>query len=265
QVGSQGVCVGALDALASSREIPAGACAPAVPHACALARGQGLGGRGEGTARGAGDGPGQPAGPPELGGPARPAAEQGLSNAGGFAVRYELSHLVQDPTQAVFGPIQDDEALLLFAVCRVTCARRVAEFGGESGYSARNFLAAVGGLPGAAVYTVDAEPVPVLSPAHKFVHKLAKDVVPEDFDARPLDLVFFDCHDFAQQMRAFRTLSEGSVITRATLVAVHDTGPHPEKLVPWAYRGEGGYLHRPEERAMVTALQDLGYECISFH
>src|SRR5262249_33644718 len=157
-----------------------------------LARGEGLGGRGEGTARGAGDGPGQSAGPPEPGGSARTAAAQRLSNAGGFAVRYELSHLVQDPTQAVFGPIQDDEALLLFAVCRVTGAGRSAGLGGESGSSARNFLAAGGGLPRAAVYTVDAEPVPVLSPAHRFVHKLAKDVTPEDFDAKPLDLVFFD-------------------------------------------------------------------------
>ena len=38
-------------------------------------------------------------------------------------MRYELSHLVQEPSQAIFRPIQDDEALLLFALCRVTCAR----------------------------------------------------------------------------------------------------------------------------------------------
>ena len=38
-------------------------------------------------------------------------------------MRYELSHLVQEPSQAIFRPIQDDEALLLFALCRVNCAR----------------------------------------------------------------------------------------------------------------------------------------------
>ena len=29
-------------------------------------------------------------------------------------VHYDLTHLTQDPTQAVLGPIQDDEALVLF-------------------------------------------------------------------------------------------------------------------------------------------------------
>jgi predicted O-methyltransferase YrrM len=180
-------------------------------------------------------------------------------------MRYELSHLVQDPGQAVFGPIQDDEALLLFAVCRVTCARRIAEFGGQSGYSARNFLAAVSDAPGGVVYTVDANPVPVLSGAHRFVHKWAKDVTPEDFDGRALDLVFFDCHDYAQQLEAFHTLSRAGVIARATIIALHDTGTHPRKLLPWAFRGGEGYVHQTAERQLVGSLQDLGYECLSFH
>lgn len=180
-------------------------------------------------------------------------------------MRYDLSHLSQDPAQAIFGPIQDDEALLLFAVCRVTSARRIAEFGGQNGYSARNFLAAVAGVPGTIVYTVDSEPVPTLSPAHKVIHRLAKDVTPEDFDQRPLDLMFFDCHDYSQQMEAFHTLSRAGIVVRSTVIAVHDTGPHPRKLVPWAFRGEGGWIHRPEERALVSSLQDLRYECLSFH
>ena len=93
----------------------------------------------------------------------------------------------------------------------------IAEFGGESGYSARNFLAAIATVPNGCVYTVDVNPVPVLSPLHRFVHKLAQDVMPEDFDRQPLDLVFFDCHDFLQQLQAFNTLSQGGIITRDTL------------------------------------------------
>src|SRR5947208_2964881 len=88
-------------------------------------------------------------------------------------VNYDLSHLVQDAAQAVVGPIQDDEALLLYSICRVTCAARVAEFGGQSGYSARNFVAAISGKPGAALYTVDMSPVPLVSPIHRFIHKAA--------------------------------------------------------------------------------------------
>jgi len=180
-------------------------------------------------------------------------------------MRYDLSHLVQDPNQAVMGPIQDDEALLLFAICRVTCARRVAEFGGQSGYSARNFLAAVGQYPGALVYSVDSNPMPILSPLHRFIHKQAKDVTCEDFDRQPLDLVLFDCHDYAQQLEAFHKLSHGGVITRGTQIALHDTGTHPQKLLPWSFRVEDGYAHQAPERHLVCTLQDLGYECISFH
>ena len=54
---------------------------------------------------------------------------------------YDLSHLTQE-THHPGGAIQDDEALLLFAMIRVMHLRRVLEIGGLDGYSARNFLAA---------------------------------------------------------------------------------------------------------------------------
>jgi hypothetical protein len=165
----------------------------------------------------------------------------------------------------VCGPVQDDEALLLFAVCRVACLRRIAEFGGQSDYSARNFLAAVRGMPDAIVHTVDPEPVPYLAPNHRLIRKWARDVRPEDFDHRPLDLVFFDCHDFPQQLAAFHTLADGGIITRATTLALHDTGTHPAQFAPWSYPGIGGFIHQPAERALVNALQDLGWESVSFH
>jgi len=180
-------------------------------------------------------------------------------------MQYDLSHLTQPPSQSVAGPIQDDEALLLFAMCRVTCARRILEFGGQSCYSARNFLAAIKGVPGGAVYTVDPTPIGVLSTAHRVIRKWAKDVLPEDLDNEPLDLVFFDCHDYAQELTVFLVLSRAGLITRSTLIALHDTGTHPEPVVPWVYRGEEGYIHQPAERALANRLQDLGYECVSFH
>jgi hypothetical protein len=182
-----------------------------------------------------------------------------------FTVLYDLSHLTQDASQAVAGPIQDDEALLLYSVCRVTCAARIAEFGGQSGYSARNFVAAIQELPGAALYTIDMSPVPIVAPCHRFVHKPARAVVPADFDGKPLDLVFFDCHDFHEQMHAFETLAAAGVITRSTMIALHDTGTHPEQFVPWAYAGPGGWIHQPVERAMSDRFQDQGYECVHFH
>lgn len=177
---------------------------------------------------------------------------------------YDFTHLTQPPSQEVAGPLQDDEALPLFAVCRVTCARRVAEFGGLTGYSARNFLAALRGVPGGIVFTVDPAPVPALSPVHRVVRKEAKDVLPEDFGREPLDLVFFDCHDYHQQMAAFHTLSRHGLVTRSTIIALHDTGTHPAPFARWTYLGEEGYIHQAAERAMANRLQDLGYECVSF-
>jgi predicted O-methyltransferase YrrM len=58
-------------------------------------------------------------------------------------VSYDLSHLVQPNDEAVLGPVQDTEALFLYAVVRGMRMRRVLEIGGLSGYSARNFLAAL--------------------------------------------------------------------------------------------------------------------------
>ena len=59
-------------------------------------------------------------------------------------VAYNLSHLTQPDDQLVFGPVQDDEALFLYAVVRVMRLRRILEVGGLGGYSARNFLEATG-------------------------------------------------------------------------------------------------------------------------
>ena len=66
-------------------------------------------------------------------------------------VAYDLSHLTQPDDQVVVGPVQDDEALLLFALVRCMRLRRILEVGGLDGYSARNFLRAMG--RGGTLYT----------------------------------------------------------------------------------------------------------------
>jgi len=180
-------------------------------------------------------------------------------------MNYDLAHLTQSPDQDVMGPIQDDEALLLFAICRVVSASRIAEFGALAGYSAANFLAAVAGAPDAMVYSVDQNKPLRLGPKHIPIGKLAKDVQPEDFNCLPLDLVFFDCHDFREQLTAFNRLATAGVISKSTIIAVHDTGPHPAPLVLHEQSVDGGYPHQRAERALVNALQDYGYDCVSFH
>ena len=79
----------------------------------------------------------------------------------------------QGREQNVVGPMQDDEALLLFALARTMGVTRVLEVGGLGGFSATNFVAAIacarGGGRNAAVYTVDINIVPRIGPYHRTI------------------------------------------------------------------------------------------------
>src|SRR5436305_2721839 len=139
-------------------------------------------------------------------------------------VAYDLSHLTQPDDQLLFGPVQDDEALLLFAMVRVMRLYRILEVGGLGGYSARNFLRAVGDR--GKVYTVDINPVPSLAPNHVTLQKSCAQVTATDLNGEALDLVFFDCHVYDAQMELFAGLRAAGTITEGTLLALHDTGLH---------------------------------------
>lgn len=172
-------------------------------------------------------------------------------------VTYDLSHL----TQAIdhhSGAIQDDEALFLFAMIRVMDLRRILEIGGLQGYSARNFLAAVGET--GTVYTVDVNPVASVAPNHITIQKDASLVGPPDVRGEALDLVFFDCHHYEAQMALFQHLRAAAMITENTVLALHDTNLYPRKVVPWSYQVEGGWVHQEVERRMVNDFHSMGYD-----
>jgi hypothetical protein len=183
-------------------------------------------------------------------------------------VKYPLDHLTQPEDQRVLGPIQDDEALLLFSIVRGMRLRRVLEIGGLSGYSAANFLAA-----GAALYTVDLNPVPVMGDQHRVIVKDALELTPEDLDGQPVDLVFFDCHDMVQ-MQMYKRFVERGIISEDTVLALHDTNLHYAPFnvwgpyVPQGGSGpgvSGGFAHQPVERHMVNEFKAMGYDIFSLH
>jgi hypothetical protein len=175
--------------------------------------------------------------------------------------KYDLSHLTQPSHQDVSGPIQDDEALFLFALIRVMRIRRVLEIGGLSGYSATNFIRAVGS--DGIVYTIDIYPVPKVAPNHVTITMDARLVTPEVFGKQPLDLIFFDCHEFEAQMEMLSRLSDTGMIVDRTVLAFHDTNLHPTQKTPSSYQVEGGWVHQHVERRMVNELHALGYDAIS--
>lgn len=179
--------------------------------------------------------------------------------------KYDLDHLTQPNHQSVMGPIQDDEALLLYALIRCMRLKYVLEIGGQSGYSARNFCKAVG--PDGFVWTVEKD---------NFLKPVAQNhsVVVCDaayFDTRaflnPIDLVFFDCHDFYAQMRLLERLEAGKLIADETLLVLHDTNLHTANFTGWSTPNPdgAGWIHQQAERQMVSELTAKGWSPLHVH
>jgi hypothetical protein len=179
-------------------------------------------------------------------------------------VKYNLEHLTQNDSQNVLGPIQDDEALFLYSIIRGNRLSRILEIGGLAGYSAKNFLQAVSYDKDSVVYTCDLNNVPVLANNHKVIVKNALYLTPEDVDNKPLDMVFFDCHDMVQ-MDIYNNMVSKNLITDNCILALHDTNLHysPYRCIGPYVEEEKGYAHQPVERTMVNIFKELGYDIFS--
>ncbi|WP_160119938.1 O-methyltransferase [Rhodovarius lipocyclicus] len=171
--------------------------------------------------------------------------------------------MTQSDAQDVVGPIQDDEALFLFSLVRVLRCRNILEIGGLDGYSARNFLAAMG--EGGTLFTVDLSPVPQLGENHVVIVKDCAAIEPADIRHATLDLLFFDAHAYDAQLELFMRLTSAGAVDEHTVLALHDTNLHPHKFVPWSYETEGGFVHQAVERRLVNELKSLGYDAFSLH
>jgi hypothetical protein len=184
---------------------------------------------------------------------------------------YDISHLTQPKDQWVIGPIQDDEALFLYSIIRGKRIKNVFEIGGLQGYSAKNFLAAVG--PAGKVYTVDINPVTAQAENHCCIQKNAMDITATDLDNCEIGLIFFDCHNYGVQMMVYDNLRQLGLINDNTVIALHDTNLHYPSNRPLNYgvisvtdsSGQVAYIHQPVERRMVNTFVDMGYHAFSLH
>lgn len=194
-------------------------------------------------------------------------------------VKYDLSHLTQSEDQNVGGPVQDDENLFLYSIIRGCRLSRILEIGGLDGYSAKNFLQAMDynrsetDKDNYMLYTCDLFDVPNQGPHHKVIVKNGVDLTPDDVDNKPLDMVFFDCHDMIQ-MVIYSVLCSKQIITDNTILALHDTNlhyppfQHRKHYAPYDPIGEyvpseGGFAHQPVERHMTNIFKDMGYDIFS--
>jgi predicted O-methyltransferase YrrM len=185
------------------------------------------------------------------------------------AAKYDLSHLNQLGHQRVVGPVQDDEALLLYATVRVMRMRRILEVGGLAGYSARNFLQAMQGDAHIAMYTVDVNPVPSLAPEHHVIVRDCGELQPEDVHGAALDMVFLDAHVVEPQLRLIQRLEAHQLLHRHSVIALHDTNLHrvtnDDVTALTDSDGEIGWPHQKAERQIVNALHQAGWQALNFH
>ena len=178
----------------------------------------------------------------------------------------------------VVGPIQDDEALLLFSLIRCMRLRTVVEVGGASGYSARNFCRAVGPL--GRVITLDLYPVPQVAANHVVVVGDATLVGRNELQIGHVDLIFFDCHVYDVQMTLLKNLIANRLVDDDTVIALHDTNTHPpqssarvvssKKRIEKCrgnhkYSTSDGFVHQETERRMVNDLKRAGYDAFCLH
>lgn len=178
-------------------------------------------------------------------------------------MNYNLSHLTQNIHQDVLGPIQDDEALLLYGFIRTTLARNVIELGCQTGYSAMNFLAAVG--PNGKVVSIDRAHLVKQADNHYTVLKDAKDVVSSDIPFETIHLAFYDCHDYAATLEFHRNMIAAGKITDTTTLVLHDTGLHHKQFVNFGEPRENGWAHQPVERQLSNTLVKEGWSAIHAH
>lgn len=186
--------------------------------------------------------------------------------------KYELSHLVQAPSQQVITPVQDDEALFLFGIVRGMRMRAVLEVGGAAGYSALNFARALVPDEKNLIVTLDIISVPKVADNHETLQKDAGEVGAQDLS--PLlakhslpprfDLVFFDAHVYDEQSLLLKNLREAGMIDGGTVLAFHDTCPkrpeyaevtNPNVEFSRNADGEEVAFSCPEERRMIEDLR----------
>merc|ERR1719160_1894125 len=113
------------------------------------------------------------------------------------SMHYNLPHLKRGNGQLP-GPLQDDEALLLYALARVVRPRTILEFGTAQGFSALNWMHAIADDPLARVFSYDIGMYPAAAriedadPRFRFVMKSQADFDPADIGHRTVDVALFD-------------------------------------------------------------------------
>ena len=185
-----------------------------------------------------------------------------------FRNRYSIAHLAAHAEEHAMGPVQRDEALLLFALTRTLRPQVVVEVGFLGGQSAFNFLRAL--APGATLYSFDisqsAEEIAtaMFSQFENFrFQRVSQDEIgPEHVGGQRVDLIFLDAsHDLALNQKTFDRVAP--MLQDDGVLVVHDTGAWPREHLtdrhravtiehPELWTSGDLYEHRRDEREFVN-------------
>jgi hypothetical protein len=168
--------------------------------------------------------------------------------------------------ETAIGPVQRDEALLLYAITRVVRPNRVLEFGTYRGHSAKAFLEGGAGK----VTSVDIKPqldpsLGLVEYGERFESIICNMVnyIPKE----TFDFVFFDAaHNLEGNKKTWANLKYPKI------VLVHDTGKWANEQMTNKHRNfrggvmtADGMIHQPAEVKFVEWLVCNGYDRIDFH
>lgn len=151
------------------------------------------------------------------------------------SLKYDLNHLGMFET-FVHGPIQDDEALFLFSLCKMIRPKTIVEFGMFTGMSTWNFAKAKDDscflygfdLNENAVKRATDRCCGIKNCFFKWLDytKFSKDHI----DKRNIDLVFLDCsHDFEKNKICLNSFLP--LMTDNAILAIHDTGFYHRDII----------------------------------
>jgi hypothetical protein len=171
------------------------------------------------------------------------------------------------------GPVQQSEALLLYALTVVVRPKLVLELGSQHGQSTRCFLEA-----GAErVIAVDIAITPELRrltvdfAALKIVPGSQESFSLECLNDMSIDLLFIDAsHNFELDCRTFQRLQ--SHFSPGATIVVHDTGQwakrfmrqhHFDHVARFGKDLGDTCVHQPDVMRFVSWLKDQGMDCIS--
>jgi predicted O-methyltransferase YrrM len=194
---------------------------------------------------------------------------------------YDLSHLPFHGEEDAVGPVQRDEALLLFALTRSLRPQLIVEVGFLGGQSAFNFLRAL--TPGAQLYSFDIAPASEAIARRAFgdfpnfvFQRVSQDEIgPEHIGGQAIDLLFLDAsHDFELNVRTFDRLAP--LVADDGVLVIHDTGAWRRQAFrpihhavarerPELWASFDDFEHQREERQFVNWLLEQRPEYAQVH